>query len=382
MTRPPERLKNMKLPTATLPANLQEMRRQSVKPLKPLKRLSGRLLKTVRSSLGARSSGGSNGEPNGGSSDKLDGKNPFKAVPSASDVKDSKGSKVLLNLLLVRPWVLVLGFWLLSMAIGTVALSGMLSPRKLKMALPEPALDSGVANQSNTLLNASPSTDSAAQTSAATGNDGEIPVTEVGAANSTEGGLSFPVLPIFALVGSCAAGSLVISRRRAMVRMAAARAQGRKRKSRSSVASGSSVRPMKEGVAPIRSAATASNDLSRGLRSKKRRQRVRAAVTAQSANASSRVLASRATAQQKTAQPRKAQKSGPKVAQKVAAARRSSVRPATRVSRTQARRSAMRAASRRQPMVSVVPASESHALDWTQGSLAHQLDVRPQRSAM
>ena len=279
--------------------------------------------------------------------------------------------------------MLVLGFWLLSMAIGTVALSGMLSPRKLKMALPEPALDSGVANQSNTLLNASPSTDSAAQTSAATGNAGEIPVTEVGAANSTEGGLSFPVLPIFALVGSCAAGSLVISRRRAMVRMAAARAQGRKRKSRSSVASGASVRPMKEGVAPIRSAATASNDLSRGLRSKKRRQRVRrAAVTAQSANASSRVLASRATAQQKTAQPRKAQKSGPKVAQKVAAARRSSVRPATRVSRTQARRSAMRAASRRQPMVRVVPASESHALDWTQGSLAHQLDVRPQRSAM
>ena len=92
MTRPPERLKNMKLPTATLPANLQEMRRQSVKPLKPLKRLSGRLLKTVRSSLGARSSGGSNGEPNGGSSDKLEGKHPFKAVPSASDVKDSKGS--------------------------------------------------------------------------------------------------------------------------------------------------------------------------------------------------------------------------------------------------------------------------------------------------
>lgn len=372
MTRPPERLKNMKLPTAPFPANLQEMGRQGVKPLK---RLSGRVLKKIQHSVGP----------------KLDGKNPFKAVPSATDVKDSKGSKVLLNLLLVRPWVLVLGFWLLSMATGTLALSGMLSPRKLKMALPEPALNSGASTQSNALLNTAPKQagDATAEVSETAEAAGEMPVIEVGATDAAEEGAGFPALPILALVGSCAAGSLVISRRRAMVRMAAARAQGRKRKSRPSVPVGAPARVAREGVVPARTATVAN----RGLRPKKqRRQRVRKSpVAAQSVGTGSRALVSRATAQQKnTVSQKKVQKNGPHVVQKVARSVRSSsgrtvsspTRSAARVSRTQARRSAMRAASRRQPMVSVVPANESHALDWTRGSLAHQLDVRPHRSAM
>ncbi|NJM96881.1 MAG: hypothetical protein HC800_06550 [Phormidesmis sp. RL_2_1] len=60
-----------------------------------------------------------------------------------------------------------------------------------------------------------------------------------------------------------------------------------------------------------------------------------------------------------------------------------SVTPNTRVSKP--RRPIPDAASRiasRQAVVSVVPASESHPLDWTNGSLAHRLDIRPQRSAM
>jgi len=371
MTRPPERLKNMKLPTATFPANFQEMRRQSVKPLK---RLSGRVLRNIQRSVGT----------------KLDGKNPFKAVPSATDVKDSKGSKVLLNLLLVRPWVLVLGFWLLSMATGTLALNGMLSPRKLTMALPEPALDSSASDQANALLSAGSdrNKDVAAETVETTETPNAMPVVEVGSTTAAEGGSSFPMWPILALVGSCAAGSLVISRRRAMVRMAAARAQGRKRKSRPAVRStaGSAVRSTVAASSPARSAresSTVQAATSRGLRPQKRRQRVRKSpAAAQSVGAGRRVLASRATAQQQKAPQKKAQKVGSKAVQKATRSLRSPARPATRMSRTQARRTTMRAASRRQPMVSVVPANESHSLDWTRGSLAHQLDVRPHRSAM
>jgi len=380
MTRPPERLKNMKLPTATFPASFREMRRQSVRPLK---RLSGRLIRNIQSSVET----------------KLGNKNPFETLPSTADIEDSKGSKVLLNLLLVRPWVLVLAFWLLSMATGTLALNGMLSPRKLKMALPEPALDSGSSTQANTLLNAgqaSGSAEGSAESSTPDGFTSEPAVIEIGAsANADESDSGFPVLPVLALVGSCAAGSLLISRRRAMIRLAAARAQVRKRRSRP--VSGSSSRVGREETAAGQTAAAGA---SHGTKHKKRRQRVRKAVTAQSAGNGSRVLASRATtqqqktAQQKAAQPRKVQTLGPKVVQKVVqktvgakrssgrSAARSHVRPATRVSRTQVRRAAMRTASRRQPMVSVVPANESHALDWTQGSLAHQMDVRPHRSAM
>ena len=369
MNRPPERLKNMKLPTATSPANFQEMKQKSVKPLK---RLSGHLIKNVRQSI----------------STKLVGKNPFRALPSPSAVKDSKGSKVLLNLLLVRPWVLVLGFWLLSMTTGTLALNGMLSPRKLKMALPEPALDSGASSQANALLNVNQAEGGGEQSKTAPANEtaaGNVPVVEVGTqgADTAEGGLGLPVLPIVSLVGACAAGSLIISRRRAMVRMAAARAQGRKRRSRPVTASASARtadNTAKENLSSVRKGTLASSS----ERPKKKRQRARkSAVTARPAGSGSRVLASRTTAQQqKAAQPRRVQKNSQKVEQRAASAVRSSARPTTRVSRTQARRAAARAASRRQPMVSVVPANESHALDWTNGSLAHQLDVRQHRSAM
>ncbi len=369
MTRPPERLKNMKLPTAKFPDTFQEMRRQSVRPLK---RLSGRVLRNVRSSVRT----------------KLGKSKVFRAIPSPSDVKDAKGPKVLLNLLLVRPWVLVLGLWLLSMATGTVALNGMLSPRKLTMTLPEPALESSESARANTLLSAEPTEDSAVETAPATTSAVEIGRSGADVAQRETSSL---VLPVVALVGACAVGSLVISRRRAMVRLAAARAQGRKRRSQLvNRSTGSPARTAREDGAPMSASAIAQPSSSTSSpSSKKKRQRGRkSAIAAKSTGTGTRVLASRATAQkQRTGQPKRTQKSAPRAVQKVANSMRSArgtspARPTTRVARSQARRAAMRAASRRQPLVSVVPANESHALDWSNGSLAHQMDVRPQRSAM
>ncbi|MEM9948042.1 MAG: hypothetical protein AAF810_18545 [Cyanobacteria bacterium P01_D01_bin.36] len=359
----------MKLPTAKFPAKLQEMKRQSAEPLR---RLSGQpvknIWKNVQTKLGTRS--------------------PFKKVPSAAEIKSAKGSKLMLNLLLVRPWVLVMALWLLSMATGALALNGMLNPRKLRMALPEPALESGASNQANALLKVDQAADSSGESEAQTS------VIEIGGA--AEGGVAdgakrgsggVPALPIMALVGACAAGSVVISRRRAMARLAAARAQGRKRRVRIANPAGAPVRAVKESGAAA---------VSGGAKSQKRRPRTRKPA-AQPVSTGSKVLASRTTAQkQKAAQPkrtqrkvsRKAQKVAPSMVQKVASTMRSPakgaspVRSATRVSRSQARRAAMRAASRRQPLVSVVPANESHALDWSQGSLAHQMDMRPHRSAV
>ncbi|MGB3294089.1 MAG: hypothetical protein WBB01_13970, partial [Phormidesmis sp.] len=56
--------------------------------------------------------------------------------------------------------------------------------------------------------------------------------------------------------------------------------------------------------------------------------------------------------------------------------------PVSRVSKpNHSRRLSFRVANR-QTVVTVVPANEAHPLDWDNGSLAHQVDVRPQRSAM
>ena len=358
----------MKLPTAKFPTQLREMK---LIGMKPLRRLSYKL----QSRLRKNSTASPNTHP---SSTK--GPNLFQASPSKADVRDSKGIKLLLNLLLVRPWVLVLGFWLLSMGIGALSLNGMLSPRKLRMAMPEPPA-AEVKDTRSSLLNVEQ----------AAGDDtnveGDAIALDSGAASE---GSNFPVLPIVALVGSCAIGSLIISRRRAMVRLAAARAKGRVRKSRP--ANGVAVHPTTHskvrstptlikssvkstgakgrkgkgnGVLSFKAASEKSSAAVRSLKPKKRRQRTKPLSTTAQTSGRNRVLASRTNVQKTSAQ--KTVKSA---------------RPQTRVSRSVARRAASGQAGRRQPIVSVVPANESHALDWPNSSLAHQMDIRQQRSAM
>ncbi len=111
-------------------------------------------------------------------------------------------------------------------------------------------------------------------------------------------------------------------------------------------------------------ATSLANKLNAELQPKKRRQRSKGVIasqaTASSTANSGKRLVSRATARSK------------KGTIRVANRRRhpASQHPVSQHPVSQPR------------VVSVMPAGDSHALDWREGSLAHQMDVRPQRSAM
>ena len=371
MSRPPERLRPMKLPTNRLrPLKLQKN--------KPVKRVLKRLVPSaLRSALKAPATKVAEGSDS--------------AAKTFQTVKGSKGVKLAMHLILVKPWVLLIGFWLVSMIGGTLALEGMLSPKKLTMALPEDTVE--VEATPDQQVQVSQTSDEIA--GEATADSTELPVVNEAA------GSSFPVLPLATFVGACAAGCLVMSRRRAMMRHSAARAKGRVRKrSRTGATAGSAHsvtgqqssqrlvrKPAKSAIKATASSGASSTSASRMktaatkssatkpsapkspatkspakaastsvLRPKKRRQRTRKAAHKSAPNASgSRVLASRATAQKASAQPAEGSKKS-------------------------SRRASARSASRHQPVVSVVPAGESNALDWNQPSLAHQMDVRHRKA--
>ena len=327
-------------------------------------------------------------------------------------IKNSKGSRIAFNLLLVRPWVLLIGFWLFSIAVGAVAVEGMVSPKKLKTALPEATVETAALTNKNALIKVDQGSEASATGIAEDGNTAQSDAGRLEAnasgrvAAQTAANNSVPVLPLTAMVGTCAAGCLVISRRRAMARMAAARSRSRIRKVRANadasvskpgqskleqskseqskpqgnpqnkpqnkpgrkVAARKISKPKVERSSGVKPAIAKSPAHAFGLkpaaaRLNQRRQRDKRAASSQPAASGKRVLVSRFAAQQ--AAP----------TQQVSSISRA------RQASNKAKRKPARLATRHQGVVSVVPASESHALDWTNGSLAHQMDVRPSRTA-
>ncbi|PZO48233.1 MAG: hypothetical protein DCF15_18150 [Phormidesmis priestleyi] len=325
--------------------------------------------------------------------------------------QESKSSRIALNLVLVRPWVLVAGFWLVSVASAGMAFDGLISPKKLTMALPEPALDTAANTPARSFLNVELGDADIGSTQV------DPPTAEAVAApktTATSTQSDFPVWPLGLLVGTCATGCLVMSRRRAMARLAAVRsrqatrrdANGQVRKphfasqlssktpaarlAATKIAGAKATGAQSPGLkmasvkAPMKTAAKVSASVKSsaskpsGGRSgfssmvKNRRQRHRRPAVSVPAIAGTQVLVSRSAAQKATAQRMTPQK---------ATAKKTSASSATQFSPRPIKRAPSQIASR-PSVVSVVPASESHVLDWTNGSLAHQLDVRPQRSAM
>ncbi len=376
----------MKSSTNKFPARFQDVKLQSIRPLKRLSRklFQSKLLKKTSARIS---------QTVGQRADAL-----AKAASFSTESEASKGSKLLLNLLLVRPWVLVIGFWLLAMGTGGLALEGMLRPRKLTMALPEPAIEETASARSDTLINIEQGSEGIAADSSEV-----VDASATTAATVAESRASgMPALALASLVGACAVGSLAISRRRAMIRMASVRARkGRARKSQPRATSSLSHErilnigtlktttsvPVAKASATNRTANGAANTPVMSIRSKavarlkNRRQRVKkgavlsrtgSAIAIQQQNAKSRVLASRMNAQTKAQA--KAQKRPSSV--------RSQPHGSAPVTKGRLRKVPVRAASRQQPVVSVVPANETRALDWTQSGIAHQFDVRPQRPAI
>ncbi len=405
MTRPSERLNNMKLSLKPLRAmkNLKRL------PLQKLKLQFLKLQNTQSSSKRDRHL------VNPSSATKQP-QTLSKGLPNLlSQVfrQESKSSQIALNLVLVRPWILVAGFWLVSVAIAGMALDGLISPKKLTTALPEPALDTAENTPARSFLNVEQGDAEIGSTQV------EPPPEAVAAPKSTVTSTQsdFPVWPLGLLVGTCATGCLVMSRRRAMARLAALRsrqathrdANGQVRKPRlasqlssktpaarlaaTKIAGTKVTGTQSPGLkmvsvkAPMKTAAKASikppaskPPAGRGGLSsmiKNRRQRHRRPAVSAPAIAGTRVLVSRSTAQKTSAQKATAQK----MTTQKATSKKTSASSAAQSSPRPIKRAPSQIASR-QSVVSVVPASESHVLDWTNGSLAHQLDVRPQRSAM
>ena len=293
-------------------------------------------------------------------------------------VRNSKSARVAFHLLLVKPWVLVVGLWLVSALSAVVALEGLISPSKLKQALPEPAAEVSPVAKADSFIDVEQGADGLTADEADSDRVGAVEgISETMPEEVPVSDSRFPVWPLVMLVGSCAAGCVVISRRRAMLRMAAARPRNRGRKLPGAKTLKANARIKASNSKPIRRTGanvhanglvslvkSAANSAHRpeqrfdknSVRIKKRRKRKRSAAQQASTKGSNgtRVLASRSNAQQAA--------------------------PKTRVSKPdkpqRALRKVSRSAKRRQAVVSVVPANQSHRLDWTEGSLAHDMDVR------
>jgi len=405
MTRPSERLKNTKLSSAPAKGLQVQTLKQSLKleNADPLKRSVKGVARKLKAQMAGRLANKSSEKgPSAADNSKPGETAALKKLPF---VKDTKGSRLALNLLLVRPWFLLAGFWVVSLVSAAVAWEGMISPRILTMDLPQQAVENAPAAGKNSFLSVEQAPESgssdveqSAPTESANAKDS--------ATNAADSAGGFPTWPLGALVGTCAAGCLAISRRRAMVRLAATRSKGKRRvrpnaapqashKKTSPLVSSSKMGRSKAGR-PLKVVATRKPKRSvpriqpkgqpnkgqparlnpvavhadgqssvRGLvKPKKRRQRRRLA-TAQSVPrpaAGAPVLASRTSASRPDLQ-------------------RSQAAPTAQNRLQKRRKPSVRSLKRNQSVVSVVPASESNALDWRNGSLAHQLDVRPQRTA-
>lgn len=355
MTKPSERMKQARLANATLKGfRLDRLKLQKIRPLRGLigKLSGGQHLGVTPPAV----SNDNTGLPN---------------------VKSSKGSQVAFNLLLVRPWVLVIGFWLVSMVSAGLALEGLISPKKLTMDVPAA---SAPVTPKDAFISVEPSADELAG-QAVKPDAKTVPVAPA-ETNST----NFPAWPLGALVGTCAAGCLVMSRRRAMARMAAAR-------SRSTLRNESRSRVRKVRLSSDQAGHSA--DAVKKLSDRKVVQ-----VRATSRPAASKAAPGRPTAARLTAAVQPAARPlAPKVSQSKNRRQRSrqpalpqpttrsrvlasqSARQAAPVSKPNHRRRLSFQVANRQTVVTVVPTNEAHPLDWDNGSLAHQLDVRPQRSA-
>ncbi|PZO17811.1 MAG: hypothetical protein DCF25_10695 [Leptolyngbya foveolarum] len=354
------------------PANLSK----TLQNIKPMRKLSGKLKRAIGKRGVRKGSTNSTAKPNSAKTSEIPG-----FIQNSKLVQNSKGARVAFHLLLVKPWVLVVGLWLVSALSAVVAIEGLVSPSKLTKAIPEPAVEVVPVAKTNSFIDVEQSAEGLTDD----GNETEASApdaSEVVAANSR-----LPVWPLVTLVGSCAAGCVVISRRRAMLRIAAARARGKGRKPQTAKTQNAPTRLKASNSNPTRRTASAPSTLTpvtvlkstarlvaqtsrdqtkdKGrdklvektatYQEKKRRQRNRSSPqqTAIKPAGKSRVLASRSNAQQAAPQSRVSQPKRPQ-------------RPSQKVTRL----------VRRQPVVSVVPANHANRLDWVEGSLAHDMDRR------
>ena len=261
------------------------------------------------------------------------------AATAAKDQTEALlGSKLLFDLVLVRPWILVCGFWLLLVGTSAVALSGLADPGKPTVSeAPEPTV------KALQPLSVAPDT-------AVTSRLAESPVALTGGQTATPTNDPLPMWSLWVMVGACAAGCVMLSRPELLT-------FGASERRRSSRTHGKSTRSTLARAVPTRGAAPQDGAATQ-VPSKMGRPQLKPNYPQGQVMAVSGQGSIRQVTPTRAAKPAPSQRVSFQVGQETSAQNGSSV----------------------QPQVSVIPAHESHALDWKDGSLAHKLDVRQNRS--
>lgn len=236
------------------------------------------------------------------------------------------------ELVLVRPWLLVGGLWLTSIAMIAIAISGLTSPGK--PTDPKPVTS---ALTSKNLVLSGPDVAAASRLNASADSPQDPAVTPSSVSQD-----DMPTWPLLAMVVACAGGCVMMTKQ-------SQSETGRRRTRRSEVATVSA----KAGMAPPAKA----RSLSRQQRRAERKRRLAAHQP------SSQVMVVKSGQPiERTNRPAPRQKPLAPVSFNVESTVSSSSAEVSKVSAT------------------VIPAHESSPLDWSEGSLAHKLDLRRSRS--
>ncbi|MEO0541264.1 MAG: hypothetical protein AAFZ80_10420 [Cyanobacteria bacterium P01_A01_bin.105] len=245
------------------------------------------------------------------------------------------GSRLLFELVLVRPWILVCGFWLLLVGTSALALSGLADPGKPAVS---EAPTSGEV-QPLQPLGVAPDT-------AVTSRLSESPIALNGGRTPDPAVQPLPMWSLWVMVGACAAGCIVLSRPGLIT---FGTPDQRRRPLRS--------RPL--GSRPPRSRKTeGKSDRSAALTARPRAQLGQGYP---------------APHQRPQLNPNYPQ------GQVMAVSNQGAIRQVTPTHAAQPTPTKLVSFDVGPAKVSVIPDHESHALDWKEGSLAHKLDVRQNR---
>ncbi|MEO1403784.1 MAG: hypothetical protein AAFV72_21405 [Cyanobacteria bacterium J06635_1] len=258
----------------------------------------------------------------------------FRVQPKPEPGQTLWGSSILFELVLVRPWVLVGGFWLMLIMLSALALGGLKDPGK-ELAEPTPVPETVE------------STAGAAVTTRLQ-DTAETPQTDPAATSVTPTEQSMPTWPLWALVAVCAGGCLAMSR--------PAVAVARRNRSRRRATPNSRAVALQNKRLNYRRAEKSRAEKSRAEKSRLGKKR-------------KRLKPQQPSAQVMSIRP------GSSIQRVAAPTRKPVVAP-------NSKGEAPKGVSFdvKQPVITVVPANENHPLDWQEGSLAHKLDVRQKRS--
>lgn len=282
----------------------------------------------------------------------------FKAEKKSSSSSDQLlGSTVLYNLLLVRPWLLVGGFWVVLMVTSAIALGGLRDPGK--STAQEPISTTSAAEE----LTIAP--DAAASSRLTESIDTEVRL-DPAASLQGEAPQPMPVWPLWIMVLACAGGCFMMSRQGVP---APSLRKSRSRKSSPS-STASSTQPTPKGLAKLKRSGKARKSKSSDTRRRSARSKASARKTTakrlKPQYPSSQVMAIQNTQDIRQVKPTQAKAI-------------STVQSLPDQS-SKAQSPAIVSFNMKPTPIAVVPSEETLPLDWQEGSLAHRLDVRQKRS--